>query len=93
MSGLTTGTWNQIVVTRQGPTLSICINGVVAGTLDYGSTAIVASTNPLLVGKRAAGDGRDFSVNGSIDQAAIWNRALSSTEVSGLFTSGGVISQ
>ena len=25
--------------------------------------------------------------------AAIWNRALSSTEVSGLFTSGGVISQ
>lgn len=91
MNGLPANVWNQIVVTRQGATVSIYINGVLAGTSNYGTTVIATSANPLLVGKRNSGDLRDFSVDGSLDQIAIWNRALSPAEVTALFKANGVI--
>src|SRR5262249_20747182 len=40
-----------------------------------------ASTNPLLIGARNSEDGRNFTVDGLIDDVAIWNRALSVNEI------------
>jgi hypothetical protein len=52
------------------------------------SSAIAAAANPLLIGRRDAGDGRDFSVNGRLDEAAIWNGALSDAQVTTLWNGG-----
>ena len=42
----------------------------------------------MLVGARDAGDGRDFTVNGLIDNVAIWNRALSTSEITYSWNNG-----
>jgi autotransporter passenger strand-loop-strand repeat protein len=42
----------------------------------------------LLVGARDAADGRDFTVNGLIDNVAIWNRALSTSEIASSWNNG-----
>jgi hypothetical protein len=43
---------------------------------------------PLLVGKRNQFDGRNFAVDGRIDEVAIWSRALSDAEIAFLFNEG-----
>ena len=50
--------------------------------------AIVAASDPLLIGRRDAADGRDFSVNGRLDEAAIWNVALSDAQITTLWNGG-----
>jgi hypothetical protein len=58
------------------------------------SIATVASANgsistaPLLIGRRNAADGRDFSLEGSIDEIAIWSRSLSDEEIESLHNEG-----
>jgi concanavalin A-like lectin/glucanase superfamily protein len=52
------------------------------------SGALPTSTNPLLIGKRNPQDGRDFSVNGSLDETAIWDRALSDAEIAQIWNGG-----
>lgn len=79
-----TGEWEQYVVERNGNSLLIYVDGNLLAT---GSVfgALPASPNPLLIGRRDAADGRNFNVNGSLDDAAIWNRALSQSEIQYLF--------
>jgi hypothetical protein len=80
--------WNQIIVDRSGSTLSIVLNGslLVSSTSFIGSLA--SSTNPLLIGRRDAQDGRDFAVDGSMDEIAFWDRALTSSEITSLWNGG-----
>jgi hypothetical protein len=47
-----------------------------------------ASTNPLLIGARNAEDGRNYTVDGLIDEVGIWDRTLSASEVSDLWNGG-----
>ena len=49
---------------------------------------ISPTIQPLLIGRRDAADGRDFSVDGRIDEAAIWTRALSDRELATLYNNG-----
>jgi hypothetical protein len=51
-----------------------CINCTVA--------PIPTSTNPLLIGIRNLAAGQAFGFNGLIDDVAIWNRALTTSEIS-----------
>jgi Concanavalin A-like lectin/glucanases superfamily len=44
--------------------------------------SINPSTNPLLIGKRNAQDGREFAVDGRLDKIAIWDRELTASEIS-----------
>ena len=82
-----TGVWNQFVVERNGGSISIYYNDVPVETGSI-SGAITSSTNPLLIGARNSGDGRNFTVDGLIDDVGIWNRALTSSEINGLWNSG-----
>ena len=84
---ITTGVWNDIVVRRDGSSWTMDYDGQVVATAASAAT-IASSSNPLLIGRRDAGDGRDFSVNGRIDEAAIWNGALSDAEVTTLWNGG-----
>jgi hypothetical protein len=84
---IATGTWHDIVVRRDGANWTLDFDDQVVATATD-SQAIVAATNPLLIGRRDAGDGRDFSVNGRIDEAAIWNGALTDAQVTTLWNGG-----
>ena len=79
-----TGKWEQYVVERSGNSLLIYVDGnLLAAGSAFG--AMPVSANPLLIGRRDTGDFRNFNVNGSLDDAAIWDRALSQSEIQYLF--------
>ncbi len=86
-ASFSTGSWAQFVVERSGNSLDIYYNNtlVESGSI---SGPISPSTNPLLIGARDAGDGRNFTVNGLIDDVGIWDRALSRDEISSLWNGG-----
>lgn len=87
-ASIATGTWNQIIVDRSGTTLSLYLDGsLVASNSNYVGS-INPSTNPLLIGRRDAQDGRDFSVDGRQDEIAIWDRSLSAGEIASLWNGG-----
>ena len=76
---LATNQWYQFAVEQSGGTLSLFVNG---SLLASGTVGTTISTDPLLIGRRNAGDGRACGLNGQIDDVAIWNRALSQDEIS-----------
>jgi hypothetical protein len=78
----TTATFRHIAITYDQITLTIYIDGVVAGTLPA-TNAISTNAAPLLIGQAAGG----YGWQGKIDEVRIFNRLLSPTEINGLFTS------
>lgn len=78
------GNWKHIAFVADGSSSFIYINGSLDAT---GSTKIQASANSsnYVFGARSGGS---FAFDGQLDQIAIFNRALSSTEVSALYNSG-----
>ena len=81
------GTWHNILVRRTGALFQIMYDGkpLMAGN---GPNPIPETTAPLLIGTRNQGDGRNFSVDGRIDEVAIWLRALSDAEIAVLVKGG-----
>ena len=81
---ITTGTWTHIGVTFDGSGgVSFYINGSSAGT------ATAASSNPTNSGSLTIGkayNGNYF--NGKIDEVALFNSALSSSQVASIYNSG-----
>lgn len=82
-----TGVWEQFVAERNGNNMYIYFNDRLVATGSF-SGSITPSTNPLLIGARNSGDGRNFTVNGLIDDVGIWDRALSSAEIDALWNGG-----
>ena len=80
------GNWKHIAFVADGSSAFIYINGSLDAT---GSTKVKASANfsAFTFGARSGGS---FAFDGQLDQIAIFNRALSSTEVSALYNSGTV---
>lgn len=81
------GTWEQVVARRDGNTFDVFVNGQLEASATS-SLAISGSPNPLLVGRRDAADGRDFSLDGRLDETAIWTRALTDGEIGALWNGG-----
>jgi hypothetical protein len=81
---LTNNTWHHIAFTSDGSTApKLYIDGVERGTAQFSDAARCAyytSSEPLEIGK-----GVSRFLNGKIDQVRIFNRALSSSEVSTLY--------
>lgn len=84
---ITTGVWHDIVIRRSGSSFIMDFDNKVVATATS-SSAIAAATDPLLIGRRDPGDGRDFSVNGRLDEAAIWSNSLSDADVATLWNGG-----
>ena len=82
-----TDSWHQIVARRLGDTISLFYDGISIGSEAF-TGSIDPTTNPLLVGTRNANDGRDISMNGGLDETAIWNRGLSDAEIAALYNNG-----
>ena len=83
-----TDAWNQIIVERSRTSLSIYLDRSLLLSDTSFAGSITSSTNPLLIGTRNAADGRDFAVNESMDEIAIWDRALTSSEITSLWNDG-----
>jgi hypothetical protein len=81
--------WYQIVFVRSSGAFKLYVN-TAGGALNLiGSGplgAIPTSTDPLLVGIRDLAAGQPFGFNGLIDDLAIWDRALTTSEISLLNT-------
>lgn len=84
---ISTGTWHQVIARRSGTNVqlwfdhSLIANGFTGG-------AISNSPTGLFVGRRNTGDPRDFSMNGRLDEVAIWSRALSDEDINFLWNNG-----
>ena len=86
VSSFTAGQWYHVAAVRSNTTVYLYINGVLAnsGTVNNINPTIY----PLQLGGNpnfaSATDGE--SLDGSVDDAAVFNRALSSSEISALYT-------
>tara|TARA_R110000824_G_scaffold295288_2_gene483608 strand:+ start:146 stop:1630 length:1485 start_codon:yes stop_codon:yes gene_type:complete len=81
-NALATGSWWHVVATVSSGTVQFYVNGV-AKTSSSGVT-ITGTTHDLIIG---ATPGYNF-FNGHIDEAAIFNSALSSSQVTAIYNSG-----
>jgi parallel beta-helix repeat protein len=90
------GQWHQVIVRKSGTGIDdidvFCDNNITE--YDFPHSYVVPpgtipdTTYPLLVGKRNPDDGRGFPLDGLIDEVAIWNRALSDSEIALLWNGG-----
>ncbi|MGB8991067.1 MAG: LamG domain-containing protein [Desulfobaccales bacterium] len=78
------GDWHQLVARRNGTALDIFVDDVKTPSAISG--AIPDSPNPLLIGRRQGS--QEFPLNGLIDEAAIWSRALTDDEIAYLWNGG-----
>ena len=84
-TALVANTWYNVILKRESGTLSTHINGGSADqTASY--TGNMSTTPSLTIGARA---GNTQSINGKIDEVAIFNRALNTTEIAALYDGTG----
>src|SRR5439155_2400350 len=79
---LTAGQWHQLAVTRSGSTYTFYADGAAVGSATD-VRPIPDANAPLTIGQA---EGVGF-INGRLDEAAIFSRALSAQEIQALFTS------
>jgi len=78
-------TWHHVGVTRSSNAFSFIIDGSIDPAFGTSSASIATSDNWRL-GRRAKDN--DFQYNGLIDDAGVWDRALSPAEVSSVYQAG-----
>jgi streptogramin lyase len=81
---LSTGTFHYVALTADGATVKLYVDGQL-DTSTQQNVQTFTSTNPLQVGGIQGGLAPGNNFDGVIDELQIWNRALSATEVSGIF--------
>ena len=84
--GSSAGNWNHIAIVKQGTTISSYMNGTL--TTPYTSSGSIPSTldfsgEPAFIGVYWRTNG--FLFDGKIDEVAVWNSALSSCDVKGIY--------
>ena len=84
VSTISTNVWTHIVGTYDGSNLKIYLNGSLDNTVSQ-TGAIPSTSGSLQIG--AANSANRF--NGQIDEVAIFNRALNSTEIAALYDGSG----
>jgi probable HAF family extracellular repeat protein len=85
------GTWQEFVAERSGNTFSIFWDGTLVASTTTTAPIDDPSPNSLLIAARDPQDGRNFTVDGLIDNVAIWDRALSPAEIAQTWNNGAGI--
>jgi len=83
---ITLDTWHQVMAERTGAEFKLYFDNQLV--LDTGIGTIGDTDQGLLVGRRDVLAGQGLAMNGRIDDLAIWNRALSDSEITGLWNGG-----
>ena len=86
---LTTGTWYHVAYTVDDSARqqALYVDGVQVAS---GATTLSAGydTQPLLLGRDTENGAPDYFLQGNIDEAAIYNRALTSAEIASVYNAG-----
>jgi len=78
--------WHHVVGEFNGTNISLYVDGVKKGSnLQSGNFDTSLQT---FIGKRGRGNGQDMFFDGLIDEVGIWNRTLTTNEISDLYNSG-----
>jgi hypothetical protein len=80
------GTWTHAVGTYDGATISLYVNGQLAGTTTA-TGPVLDSVGPMMIG-RDPSNASSRSFVGLIDAVSIYDRALTATEVQSLYAAG-----
>ncbi|OQA11553.1 MAG: hypothetical protein BWY67_00862 [Bacteroidetes bacterium ADurb.Bin397] len=78
-SGITLNTWQHLEMTYEGTTLTVYLNGVVAGSTPATGT-IANSFEDFLVGNLLY-QGTNFWFNGQLDEVSLWSKSLTPAEI------------
>lgn len=95
---LALGEWHEIVITNSGTssssTQTLYINGASVGTLNFGSGQGGANpySHTVTMGSRRGAGFDSYYFDGVIDEAAFWDRPLTSGEISSLYNAGTPVS-
>jgi len=79
-------TWRQVGAVITGGTVQFYVDGVALSMNDSTITAVKAGTDPLVIGVRQ--NTADSNFKGTIDEALIYNKSLSASEVKILYNIG-----
>jgi len=94
---ITAGTWTHVVITMDSSKLKVFLNGVEDISREHGITSWMPSSGdnntPLTIGtfypySFSWSGNTAHAFNGSIDELAMFNRPLSSAEISDIYTRG-----
>jgi len=87
---LDTTKWYHVVGVYNGTTITVFVNGVSGTPVTFAGTprANTNSAIPLTFGARALGASGAYSYNGSLDECAIYNTALSAAQIQAHYAAG-----
>ena len=83
---LSLNNWHHIALNYDGSAIKIYVDGSLDNTIYYGGNLNSGRAGTSEIGRRAAYG--DLGFIGRIDEAGLWSRALSASEVSSLYNSG-----
>jgi hypothetical protein len=78
--------WNHLLLNYDGALIKLYVNGTLVGSTSYTTNVAVGNTTNAVFGRQFVPNYPYYAV-GSIDDGAIWNRALSQQEVTALYNS------
>jgi hypothetical protein len=89
LSTLTPNAWHHVAVTvaREG-SITFYLDGLSVGTVVPAQTGTLVNTSPLRIGEQGAPNGGGSNFIGGLDELQIFNRVLTATEVSNIYTAG-----
>jgi len=79
------GRWDYVALTRSGSTLTLYVNGVPVAT-GTASGSLVTTTNALAIGRK--GSLSEAYFNGAIDEVAVYNKALTASQIALHYSAG-----
>ena len=82
-----TNTWYHVAMTYDGTTFKLYVNGVLDGQ-HAASGPIAINTEPVRLGGGSDSGCIPYNLNGLLDEPAIYNRALSSSEIAAIYNAG-----
>lgn len=87
---LTAGTWYHLafLYDKSAGSIQVYVNGSSIGSITGQKVSIKNGTDPFRIGALGDGGGTAWHFDGSIDEFGLWDKLLSSTEVSDLYNSG-----